>query len=87
MLGEVVLKNSRFGRIRAGGEEVRQDVVLVGRADQLAHRQTHLLGIIARKDVAEVAGGDAEVHFVAKGDLSGLEQLGIGREVVDDLRH
>ena len=85
--GRSGLEELPLGRIRAGGEEIRQDVVLVGRADQLAHRQTHLLGIIARKDVAEVAGGDAEVHLVAKGDRSGLEQLGIGREVVDDLRH
>ena len=71
----------------AGGEEIGQHVVLVGGADQLAHRQTHLLCVITGKDIAEVAGGYAEVHLVAKGDLPGLEQLGVGGKIVDDLRH
>ena len=73
--------------VSAGGEEVGQDVVLVGGADQLADRQAHLLCIVAGQNVAEVAGGDAEIDLVAKGNFSRLEQLGISGEVIDDLRH
>ena len=73
--------------VSAGGEEVGQDVVLVGGADQLADRQAHLLCIVAGQNIAEVAGGNAEIDLVAKADLSRLEQLGISGEVIDDLRH
>ncbi len=68
MLGEVVLKNSRFAVVGAGGEEIGQHVVLVGSADQLPHGQTHPLCVVACQDVAEVAGGHTEVHLVAEGD-------------------
>ena len=73
--------------VSTGGEEIGQHVVLVGSADQLAHRQTHLLCVITGEDIAEVAGGHAEVHLVTEGDLACLEQLGVGGKIVDDLRH
>ena len=38
--------------VSTGGEEIGQHVVLVGGADQLAHRQTHLLCVITGKDIA-----------------------------------
>src|SRR5699024_9524425 len=45
-----------------------------------------LLGVVAGQNIAEVAGGDAEVHLVAESDLARLQQLGVGGKVVDDLR-
>ena len=72
--------------VGAGGEEIGQHVVLIGSADQLAHGQAHALCIVACQNVAEVAGGYAEVHFIAEGDPARLEQLGIGGKVIDDLR-
>ena len=74
-------------RISTGGEEVGQDVVLIGGADQLTHGQTHALGIVACQNVAEVARRHTEVHGIAEGDLAGLEQLCVSGKVVDDLRY
>ena len=74
------------GCVSTGGEEVGEDIVFVGSADQLAHGQAHLLGVIARQNVAEVAGGDAEIHCVAQRDLPRLEKLGVGGKIIDDLR-
>ena len=75
------------GVIGAGAQEVGQNVVLVGRADQPAHGQTHLLGVVARQNVPEVAGGHTEIHGLAPFDCALLGQTEVGVEVVDDLRH
>ena len=48
--------------VDAGLERARQDVVDVGGDPQPADRQAHLLGDVARKDVAEIAGRHGEVH-------------------------
>ena len=71
--------------VSTGGEEIGQHVVLVGCADQLAHGQTHLLGVVARQNVTEVAGGDGVVHHVAQPDAAGLHQIAVGAEVIDHL--
>ena len=72
--------------IGAGGDEVRQDVVGVGGDDELAHGQAHELGVVAGEHVAEVAGGHAEVDRVAALELARGHELGVGVEVVGDLR-
>ena len=69
------------------GEEFREHVVLVGGAYQLVHRQTHASGVPAREDVAEVAGGHAEVDLVAVHYRALREQVRVGGEIVYDLRH
>ena len=71
--------------VHAGAEEVRQHVVAVGGADQLVHRQAHALGVVGRQDVAEVAGGHAEVHLVAHGQLAVPDQVAVGGDIVDHL--
>ena len=71
--------------VNAGAEEVRQHIVAVGRADQLAHRQAHVLGVVGRQNVAEVAGRDAEVHLVSHGDGAGAHQVAVCRDVIDHL--
>ena len=71
--------------VDAGADKIGQDVVAVGGADQPADRDSHPLGIVGGEDVAEVAGGDADVDGVAEGDLLLLDQGGIGRHIVDNL--
>ena len=59
--------------IGTGGQEVREDVVAVGGADQLAHRQAHLAGVPTGQDVAEVPGGHAVVDLLPHLDLPLVE--------------
>ena len=73
--------------IGAGRQEVREDVVGVGRADELADRHAHELRVVGREDVAEVARGDDDVHRLTRLQVALLEHVGIGAAVVDDLRH
>ena len=75
------------GIIGTGLDEVGQDVILVGSANQLAHRQAHLLGIITGQDIAKVSGRHAEVHRLSPGNIALLHQAEVGIEVVHDLRH
>ena len=56
--------------VDAGLEKVRQDVVFVGGAEELADGKTHGPGIPGGQDVAEVSGRDADVDLVARFDLS-----------------
>ena len=71
--------------IHAGGEELREHVVAVGGADELSHGQTHALGEVPRQNVAEVAGGHAEMHRLADLDAPAAHQIGVGLEIVHDL--
>ena len=73
--------------VDARAQEVRQDVVGVRSADELVHRQAHALRVEAREDVAEVARRHGEVDGLARLDRAGREEVGVGAEVVDDLRH
>jgi hypothetical protein len=41
-------------------EEVRQDTVFIGRADQVLHRQPHHLRVERGQEIAEIPDGDAE---------------------------
>ena len=75
------------GIVDAGGKELGEHVVFVGRADQSAHGQTHLLCVPAGENVAEVAGGHAEIRLLPHLERAGTHQLAVGVEVVDDLRH
>ena len=68
--------------VDAGLERARQDVVDVGGDAQPADRQAHLLGDIARKDIAEIAGRHGEIHR-ARGRA---ERDGRG-EIIHHLRH
>ena len=72
--------------IAAGADEIGQYVVGVGGADQLADRQAHPPREFAGENIAEVAGRDDEVDLVAERDRSGQHQIGIGLEIVSDLR-
>ena len=72
--------------VHAGGQELGENVVAVGGADELTHGQTHLTGVPAGQDVAEVAGGDTVVHLVAHLDLALVQQVAVGGDVVDQLR-
>ena len=71
--------------IDTGAEEIRQHIVAVGGADQLIYRQTHTLRIVRCQNVAEVAGGDAEVHLVSHGESAVPHQIAVGGDVVDHL--
>ena len=67
--------------IDAGLERARQDVVDVRGDAQPADRQAHLLGDVARKDIAEIACRHCEIHRARRR----AERDG-GREVIHDLR-
>lgn len=72
--------------VLAGRPEPVEDIVLVGRDDELVNGQAHAEGEVASEDVAKVARGHDEADLVAK--LEGFGGLGegeVGVEVVDDL--
>ena len=72
--------------VHAGADEVGEDVVFVGGADELADGQPHAHRIVGGENVAEIAGGDGEVDLFSELDLVGREQVEVGGEVVGDLR-
>ena len=69
--------------VLTGAEELVQHVVLVRRDDQSVDRQAHLLGDVARADVAEVTGRHGEADLL----IIRLRQLQPGGDVVYDLGH
>ena len=85
--GRSGLEELPLGGVSTRGEEIRQNIVLVGSTDQLAHGQAHLFGVIARQNVAEITRRDTEIHFIAVHNFPGLEQLSVSGKIVDDLRH
>ena len=72
--------------IYAGVDEIREDVVGVGCADELIDRQTHFIGVVAGEDIAEVAGRDGDVDLLAEGDLPRVDHIAVGGNIVYDLR-
>ena len=71
--------------IGAGGEEIRQHIVFVGGADERSHRQSHLLCQVPGQNVSKVAGGDGEVHLLPPGNLSPLQKVAVGLEIIGNL--
>ena len=69
-----------------GAQEVGQDVVGVGRANEPADRQSHFFGKVAGENIAEVAGRHDVVHLVAGVDAPGADEVGVGAEIINDLR-
>lgn len=66
--------------------ESSENVVGVGRDDQLLHGETQLLGVESSEDVTKVSGWDGELDFrVGEGEGELLLERKIGREVVDGL--
>ena len=72
--------------IRSLVPEIGENVVLVGRAYERPDGKPHLLGIIACKNVPEIARGNGEVDLVAHFDLIGRHKIAIRREIIADLR-
>ena len=72
----------RARTIASGAEELVEHVVLVGREDQPADRQPHLLRDVAGEDVAEVAGRHGEID--RRADRRRHREIAL--EIVDDLR-
>ena len=62
------LEERALAVVGAGGQEVEQHVVLVGRHHEVLDRQAEQLGIVAGEDIAEVAGRHHELDLVADVD-------------------
>ena len=73
--------------IRARVDEIGQDIVRIGSADEFIDGQAHQAGIIARQDVAEIPRRYGKVDGIAVFDTPGLDGIGIGAEIIYDLRH
>ena len=71
--------------VGARGDEIGEHVVGVGGDDEPAHGKAEQLGVVAREDIAEVAGGHDELDLVAERDGACAHELRIGIEVVGDL--
>ena len=71
--------------VHAGLDEIGEDVVLIGGADELVDGYAHLLGIVGREDVAEIARGDADVDWLPLLHAARLQKVAVGRDVIDDL--
>ena len=87
--------HGRRGRLdqRAGGdvvdparEEVEEHVVAVAGAEQAADGHAHVLGVPGGEDVAEVAGGHADVDALAVRHRAARGEVGVPARVVGDLR-
>ena len=74
-----------MGGIIAGVEEIGQHVVFVARADELSDRKPRLLGVVCRKDIAEITGRHAEIDLVASLDSALCKQICIRRDIINDL--
>ena len=72
--------------VGTGTEKIREDIVLIGGADEAAEWKAHFPGNIAGKNVTEVAGGDAEVQRRAGEQTAGFYKRGVGGKVIDHLR-
>src|ERR1700712_5281589 len=66
--------------------ESLEDIVLIRRDDELAHRQAESLGIVACKDIAKVSSRHCELDFVSAGTTVRARQADPRVEVVDNLR-
>ena len=75
------------GVVRPRFEELGEHFVAVGGAEQLPHGQPHLLGVPARENVPEIAGGDGEIDGRARFDLRRGHEIGVGGKIIDDLGH
>ena len=73
--------------IGARADKIRQDIVDIGGADEPGDGQSHLPGVISRQDIAEVAGGHHDVHRFAQSQTARLQQIAVGRDIVNNLRH
>ena len=73
--------------IFTGPEEVKQDFVVIGSADQLSDRKSHELSVVGRKDISEIAGRHSDVDLVAFLDFSFFQKSAVCVDIIDDLRH
>ena len=69
----------------SGLEEIKEDLVGIGCADQLAYGKSHVLGIECCEDISEVAGGNTDVDLLSRGDPLLLKEPGVCIDVVADL--
>ena len=73
--------------VYAGADKVCQNLIDIGRTDQLAEGYAHHLGIVSCQNVAEVTGRHYNVQQVTVCDLSGFCQRNIRGNIVHDLRY
>ena len=71
--------------VAAGVDEVGEHAVLVAGAEQGAQRRADLLCVPGGKDVAEVAGGNADIERLAGFELALGNELGVAGNVVHHL--
>ena len=72
--------------VNARVDEIGEDVVAVGGADELVYGNAHQFRVVCGKDIAEVARGDNDVYFLAELYFLVLDELRIGGNIVNDLR-
>ena len=72
--------------IDACSYKVGKNIVCVRRTDELVDRYTHMLCIVSCKYVSEVACRNDNIDLVAESYLAVLDELSIGRYIVDYLR-
>ena len=73
--------------VYAGADKVCQNLIDIGRTDQLAEGHAHHLGIVSRQNVTEITGRHYNVQQVTVCDLSGFCQRNIRGNIVHDLRY
>ena len=72
--------------VDARADEVGEDVVAVGGAEEARDGQSHLLGEAAGENVAEIPRRNGDVDLFAHFDLSFVHEVAVCRDIVDDLR-
>ena len=73
--------------INTGFQEISQNIIGIGRTNQLGHRQTHAHCIIACQNITKVASWHCKADFIPSLDFASLQQICIGTKVVNNLRY
>ena len=71
--------------VNAGFDKIGENIISIGCANQLTYGQTQLLCQPTGQDIAEIAGGHAEIHLVAHFDLATAQQVCVGLKIVCNL--
>ena len=72
--------------VGAGGQEIRQNVILVRCANKATDGKPHQLCQITGKNIAEITGRHTHIHGLAHLQCTARQKITVRRDVVHDLR-
>ena len=73
--------------VHAGFNEIGQNPVSIGCADQPGDRQSHFPGVIGGENIAEISGRHHDVDGISQRDLSVANHVAVSGNIIHDLRN